>query len=1662
MASVDDRIVRMEFDNASFERKIGSTITSLGQLEKALKFDAAKQGFSEISSMADKFHLTGMGSAIDGISTKFLALSTIAITALSNIVNKAIDTGLQLAKHLSLDQVISGFKEYEQNMTSIQTILSNTKQDGTNLEDVNGALGTLNEYADKTIYNFGQMTRNIGTFTAAGVDLDTSVQSIKGISNLAAMSGSSADQASSAMYQLSQAVATGSLKLMDWNSVVNAGMGGEVFQKALFETGKAMGTIADVPMGQSFQEWTDSGHSFRESLQEGWVTADVLTTTLQGFTGEMTEAQLTAIGYTQEQAAEIIALGQTGVEAATKVRTLTGLIETTKEAIGSGWSESFKIVFGNFEEATQLFSGASGIIGHIVKTNADARNELLQGWSDLGGRTLLFESIQTALFNLYDIIKPIKEAFHDIFPPLTAERLFEMTQRFSEFAAALKPSGETVEKLKDIFRGLFGALEIGWEIVKEGAKFIGELFTSITGAGSGQFTTFLANIGNFLTELNEKLVAGGGIKQFFVDLKEKITEFFSAASAWVQESGIIPFFIDLKDNLVIFFQEAQRFIDESGIKDFFEDLKDAIKDPAEFVDDLKNNLIELFDNFKPDILEKAGGAFERVGQRFETLKGIFKKAKELWEPFSDALSKVAEVLDDTWEAIKRWFEELGDKIAAVMGPGDFDAAVDAINVGLLGAIAGLIAKFMSDGFNFDIGSGLFDKIGKSFEELTGVLTAMQSSIKADALLKIAGAIALLTASVVVLSLIDSAALTKSLTAMAIGFGQLMASFAILTKMSAGPKSAASLSLLAGGMLLLSGAILILALAAESLSDMDWGELAKGLTGVLALMTIMTGAAVILSQNTGGLVKAGLGMIGIAVALAILAGAMKIFATMSWEDMGKGFTAVAGGLLVIAGALQLMPNGASMALQGVGLMLVATSMAILAGVVKIFADMEWGEMGKGFAAIAGGLLIIAGAMQLMPPTMPLIGAGLLLVSISLIAIAKAMQMMGGLSWSEIGKGLATMAGALLILAAATMAMSGSIVGSIAIGIAAASLLLLAEVLEAFSGMSWGDLIHGLVGIAAILGVLAAAALLLQPAIGPMMLLGAALVLIGAGFALFGFGAQMVATAFEKLAEAGAEGSEALVASLEAIGKALPALATGLAEGLIEFITVIAEFAPVLVKALVEILQHLLEGLAKLIPEVVNVISVLITELLNLITEKYPEFVEAGISLLMSLLQGIRDHIGEVVTLVGEIIVEFLDALSVEVPRIIDSVANLIIQVFEGAAFAAGEVAATMMFGVAIKFIEGFMSGLSNALPGPMSWFMELAGKVLGWIGNVAKTLWEKGIDFIAGLLGGIINKAESVISWFKELAGKVLGWIGSVASTLTNKGIDFIKGLLDGINQKITSVTSFFTGLASAVMGWVGNVAKTLFTKGLGLITGLWDGIKDKWGDVTGWLGGLAGKVLGAVGNLANTLYNIGKDIINGLWNGMKAVWESVSSWLGGIGNAIAGLKGPPKKDKVILVNNGMLIMQGLQRGMEDEWDHVARWLSTVDPASEMDNTMGDRMANVLNAAISTMIDQLETMSDFNPVITPVLDLTRLAEDAKQIGSYIQASEKLSPSYSYTQARTIASSSTEQEDTAIKAPAGSGEVKFEQHIYSPTQLSTSDIYKNTRNQITMAKEELSIP
>ena len=354
--SVDNRVVSMKFDNASFENNMKTTMSSLEKLKASLNFKGAAKSMSEVSEASGKFNLNPMGVAVEGISTKFLALSTVAVTALSNITTKAVDAGTKLVKSLSFDQISSGFQEYETNMNSVQTILANTKSDGSSLEDVNGALDKLNEYSDKTIYNFSEMAKNIGTFTAAGVNLDDSTNAIKGIANLAAISGSSSEQASTAMYQLSQALAAGKVNLQDWNSVNAAGMGGEIFKKSLFETGKALGTINNVPLGATFEEWEKQGGTFREQMKSGWITADVLKTSLGAFSGELDAATLSSMGFSDQAAQDMVDLGKLGLDAAQDVKTLSQLMSTLKESVGSGWSQSFRTVIGDFGQAKTLFS----------------------------------------------------------------------------------------------------------------------------------------------------------------------------------------------------------------------------------------------------------------------------------------------------------------------------------------------------------------------------------------------------------------------------------------------------------------------------------------------------------------------------------------------------------------------------------------------------------------------------------------------------------------------------------------------------------------------------------------------------------------------------------------------------------------------------------------------------------------------------------------------------------------------------------------------------------------------------------------------------------------------------------------------------------------------------------------------------------------------------------------------------------------------------------------------------------------------------------------------------------------------------------------------------------------------------------------------------------
>ncbi len=373
--TIDERVVEMRFDNKHFESNVKTSMSTLDKLKEKLNLSGASKGLENVGSAAKNVNMSGLGNAVEAVSAKFSALQVMGVTALANITNSAVNAGKRIASALTIDPVKTGFSEYETKINSIQTILSNTASKGTTMEDVTRVINELNTYADKTIYNFAEMTRNIGTFTAAGVGLEESAAAIQGIANLAAASGSTSQQASTAMYQLSQAISTGTVRLMDWNSVVNAGMGGELFQEAIKDTAREYGVAVD--------DIIQKNGSFRDSLQDEWLTADILNTTLKKFTKDGAKAYADSMvksgKYTQEQADALLASAQNMEDAATKVKTFTQLWDTLKESAQSGWAQTWELIFGNFEEAREFFSGLSDTLGGIISASADARNKMLGG-----------------------------------------------------------------------------------------------------------------------------------------------------------------------------------------------------------------------------------------------------------------------------------------------------------------------------------------------------------------------------------------------------------------------------------------------------------------------------------------------------------------------------------------------------------------------------------------------------------------------------------------------------------------------------------------------------------------------------------------------------------------------------------------------------------------------------------------------------------------------------------------------------------------------------------------------------------------------------------------------------------------------------------------------------------------------------------------------------------------------------------------------------------------------------------------------------------------------------------------------------------------------------------------------------------------------------------
>lgn len=1428
--TVDERVVEMRFDNKQFEQNIQTSLSSLDKLKKSLNLEGAAKGLETVNDAANKCsgNMSPLSNAVETVRVRFSALEVMAITALQNITNSALAAGKNLVSAFTIDPIKTGFEEYETQINAVQTILANTSSKGTTLDQVNNALDELNHYADMTIYNFTEMTRNIGTFTAAGVDLDTSVAAIKGIANLAAVSGSNSQQASTAMYQLSQALAAGTVKLQDWNSVVNAGMGGQVFQDALKETAKVHGIAIDEMI-------KDEG-SFRETLSKGWLTSDILTETLAKFTGDLNEDQLRTMGYTDDQIKSIMEMGKTANDAATKVKTFTQLFDTLKEAAQSGWTQSWEIIVGDFEEAKELLTEVSDTFSAVINASADARNKMLQDWKDLGGRTMMIEAVKNVFEGLVSVAKPVREAFNEIFPPMTGKQLAEITERIRDLTAKFKMGEESSKNLKNTFKGVFAVLDIVGQAFKAVAGGVGELIGLFLPAGNGVLS-LTGSFGEYLVKLDETV---------------KKTDVFGKAVSTV---------VDIVKIAITFVKTAGE-----KVKEFGKTAGEKFDFPG----------FELFHSF----LERVHDRMAQIGDGAGKMKSGVIVAFEM---MGEALEKCKflKVMEALWTAVKIIAGGIADAVGTMMGTlaeklgnADFSGVLDILNSIAVGGIAVSISKFLKsvteplEGLN-----GVLEGVTGILDGVRGCFESYQTNLKAGTLLKIGAAIALLAGSIVAISLIDSDKLSASLGAITVLFANLLGAMAIFNKISS---DTGKVSKACTAMIAMSVAVSILAGALKKVSDLDWGELARGLIGIAGLTTIvvasskamasgqkqvmkgatsliifgaaikilasackdlsklqwdelgrgLTGVGVLfgeiavflrVAKFNGKMISTATGIVILAAAMKVLASACKDFGQMEWSEIGKGLAGIGGLLAELAVFTNLSGNAKHVMSTGVALTAIGAAMKILASAVKDFAQLQWDELGRGLTAMGGALAEVAIAVNLMPKNMIGIGTGLVIVGGALEIIANCMSKFGGMQWEEIGRGLTVMGGALAELAISLNFMKGTLGGSAALLVASAALAVLAPVLSILGALSWEAIAKGLISIAGAFTIIGVAGAVLTPLVptilalsGAFALIGVGVLTIGAGLLAAGTGLSALAIGFTALATAGAAGATAIVAALTVIvtgiAGLIPAVLTKVGEGIIAICKVIAAGAPAIGEAVKAVVLTLIDVFVSCVPQLADGALQLVVGVLEALVTYTPQIVDLAFKFLIGILEGIASNLPSLIKAGIDVLMAFfagiVDALSgIDTGALLKGITGIgllsaiMLALSATAALVPGAMVGILGMGAVVAEMALVLAavGLLSKLPG-LSWLIGEGGKLLQGIGTAIG-------QFVGGIVGGFMS---GVSSQFPQIGADLSTFMNNVqpflqgASQIQPSMMDGVKALAETV--LILTAADILQGLTSWLTG----------------------------------------------------------------------------------------------------------------------------------------------------------------------------------------------------------------------------------------------------------------------
>ncbi len=1403
--NVDNRIVNLQMKTDQFKNAANSAIESLKRLGDNLKLAEGTKGLENIASKVRSVDLSPLSTGVDTVRAKFSALDVVGVTALANIANSAVNAGKSFVSSLTIDPIMDGFREYETKMNSIQTILTNTQSKGTTLDDVNNALAQLNEYSDQTIYNFAQMTDNIGKATAAGVGLNDAVTFVKGLVNVAAGFGVDATSMAGATQQMTQALASGTIRLQDWMSLENRGMGGEMLQNALYQTAEEMGV------------YVDKSKAFRYTLEQNWLSSDIFIKTM-----------------------EKMANDQSLVAAATNVTSFTKLIDTMKESVGSGWAVTWENILGNKQESTALFTSINNGFSSVIGKMADYRNENLKTWKDNGGRDAVIQGFANIAKSIGNILGPLYNAFQKVINPWSSDRLLALSKGFLALTEKIKISDKTAEYMQKTFEGLLSIFKIAETLISPIIGAFSKLI-GITGQGGGGlieiFFRLTAALTGWITKLSEFLQQSGYVETSMAIIEKVadklsyvLNELFTNGSKWL-DVGIMA----VKTYAEAIHSTMSDWIDEGTV---------AVTAGAAFVS-------ELWTTYQP--MEKLK---DFIVNAFNAIQNGIKSFIEFTK---DAVDKVVGFFDSIVQRVKD---------SNIQG-------IDFVNAGLFASLLLIVKKLIPFLKNFFSAAGDFKEsaIGV-LNELQGVLEGYQKSIKADMIQKIAIAVGILAASIFVLSKIEPDRLLPSVGALGALLGGVLVAMKLFEKFDPSEiKENLSTTILLLG---LSLALVNVARAMNKLAGLSWEEIAKAMVG---LAGAVGGLIVAVKMMDGAQIgpKQASAILTLSTSLLLFSAAMAIIGNLEVGTIIKSLTSIAaimGGLSLFLNSTKNVKNAGQV---GLSLIPLATSMLVLAAALAIFGHMNHGTLLQGFIVLSSLLAVFSAfgnSLKKYQGDMVNVGAGILILSGALLVLSGVLAILGNMETETLVRGLLSMAGAMVILTAALRLMPKNVTG-VGGGIVAlsAGMLILAAAMKVLGTLSWEQIGKGLVTIIGSIVLFGAAAALLTPVLPAMLLLAGAIAALG-GAALLVGGSLMILSAGMTMFSGALIGTGfSILTALTTISAAIPVLAAALALGIVSFLSVLGYNGPAIERALISLIDAFLNTIIASTPKLIEAVVVFIQGLLDAIIELSPQIAEAIISVVKNLISVVGTLIEELLNaiikyapLFAEAVITFisafLDTVNTLVPKIVDTVVTVVMSVVEALATnipIIADLVTTSLF----ELITNVLTNLAEAIGPIASAIVDIITAILNAIGEgvprIVDAMFNMVISMINGLTNTIAERTPEVRAAIKGLIAEILNQFTSIGSDMLNVGSNIIEGLKNGIRNGISSVAEAARNVASSALNaaknFLGIHSPSREFEALGKYSdqGLARGFDRNSGIVTSAVTDLADKALGGMRRAISTI-----------------------------------------------------------------------------------------------------------------------------------------------------------------------------------------------------------------